>query len=202
MWSVFGPILIGIGTVAFLFVLAVLMPRWPIRPAASDPAETSTRIAVAQSRLMQGLLGQIALLIAVEFSCVAVVGWLAPSSPALMIVTILLIPLVLVGVVVLFTVRYRRAMVAARVGATVPLDGGATRNTATREAPDDDRFWKAGWLYVNRADPAFIVPKRFGVGWTVNVGHPAGMVLGILILLIIVGALALAVATGAQSSAP
>jgi uncharacterized membrane protein len=37
---------------------------------------------------------------------------------------------------------------------------------------DDDRFWKAGLAYVNRGDPAIVVPARFGVGWTFNFGNP------------------------------
>ncbi len=37
---------------------------------------------------------------------------------------------------------------------------------------DDDRFWKAGLLYVNRDDPAVMVGSRFGAGWTFNVGNP------------------------------
>jgi uncharacterized membrane protein len=38
---------------------------------------------------------------------------------------------------------------------------------------DDDRFWKAGLLYVNRDDPAILVGARFGAGWMLNVGNPA-----------------------------
>ncbi len=38
---------------------------------------------------------------------------------------------------------------------------------------DDDRFWKAGLLYVNRDDPAVVVGARFGVGWTLNLGNAA-----------------------------
>ena len=33
---------------------------------------------------------------------------------------------------------------------------------------DDDQFWKAGLIYVNRDDPAIMVGNRFGVGWTFN----------------------------------
>lgn len=36
---------------------------------------------------------------------------------------------------------------------------------------DDDRFWKAGLLYVNCDDLAIVVGARFGVGWTLNFGH-------------------------------
>ena len=37
---------------------------------------------------------------------------------------------------------------------------------------DDDRFWKAGLIYLNREDPAIMVSARFGVGWTFNVANP------------------------------
>jgi len=37
---------------------------------------------------------------------------------------------------------------------------------------DDDRFWKAGLIYLNRDDPAIMVGARFGVGWTFNVANP------------------------------
>ncbi len=35
-----------------------------------------------------------------------------------------------------------------------------------------DRNWKLGVFYVNREDPALIVEKRFGIGWTLNFGNP------------------------------
>jgi uncharacterized membrane protein len=40
-------------------------------------------------------------------------------------------------------------------------------------APDDDRWWKAGLIYVHHDDPAIMVPARFGVGWTFNLGNPS-----------------------------
>ena len=201
LWSVFGPIVLGIGVVAFLFLLAVLMPRWPVRPVASDSPDVSARIAVAQVTLMQGLLGQIAFLIALEFACVAVVGWLAPDSPTVILVSTLVLPLLLAALIVLFVVRYRRATVAARAGVPVSAGGAGGGAGAPRsEAPDDDRFWKAGSVYVNRADPALLVPKRFGVGWTVNLGHPAGIALAVVVLLIVVAAIVLGVAAGSHNA--
>ena len=44
---------------------------------------------------------------------------------------------------------------------------------------DDDRFWKAGLIYVNRDDPAIMVGARFGVGWTFNFANPmAWLIIG------------------------
>ena len=38
---------------------------------------------------------------------------------------------------------------------------------------DDDRLYRLGLFYLNRDDPAVVVPKRFGVGWTLNLARPA-----------------------------
>jgi uncharacterized membrane protein len=35
-----------------------------------------------------------------------------------------------------------------------------------------DKYWKLGLIYVNRDDPALFVEKRFGIGYTLNFGHP------------------------------
>ncbi|PSK90225.1 putative membrane protein [Murinocardiopsis flavida] len=58
---------------------------------------------------------------------------------------------------------------------------------------DDDRYWHlAGTVYINRADPAILLPKRAaGLGWTVNLGRPAiwlvlGLTLGALAALAVV----------------
>jgi uncharacterized membrane protein len=34
-----------------------------------------------------------------------------------------------------------------------------------------DACWKWGAIYYNPDDPALIVEKRFGIGWTVNFAH-------------------------------
>jgi uncharacterized membrane protein len=54
---------------------------------------------------------------------------------------------------------------AAPVGAAGRKLGPATADR------DDDRFWRGGMFYVNRDDPALMVAKRWGVGWTLNFGN-------------------------------
>jgi uncharacterized membrane protein len=49
---------------------------------------------------------------------------------------------------------------------------------------DDERYWVGGFFYNNPDDPAMFVPKRFGLGWTVNFGNPKGMLFFICMLLI------------------
>ena len=47
------------------------------------------------------------------------------------------------------------------------------------EIRDDDKHWKLGMFYYNPDDPAFIVEKRFGIGWTNNWARPISWVITI-----------------------
>jgi uncharacterized membrane protein len=71
------------------------------------------------------------------------------------------------GVLLLGTVAARAAQGGSRLNGNVR---GLARAAGTDR--DDDRFWKAGLLYVNRDDPALVVGARFGVGWALNFGNP------------------------------
>ena len=96
--------------------------------------------------------------------------------------------------------RRYRVLVAAVIAAVVVHKSDA--DTAPRPTPeavetevvarDDDRFWRGGLLYVNGDDPAVLVPKRFGIGWTVNFGNPK-TVAGLFVL--VAGIVVLVVAT-------
>jgi uncharacterized membrane protein len=39
----------------------------------------------------------------------------------------------------------------------------------------DDRHWILGSIYFNRDDPSIFVERRFGIGWTVNLGSVGGL---------------------------
>ena len=69
--------------------------------------------------------------------------------------------------------------VAARTGQGGSRLNGNVRGLALAAGTDrdDDRFWKAGLLYVNRDDPALVVGARFGVGWMLNFGNPVAWLL-------------------------
>ena len=57
-----------------------------------------------------------------------------------------------------------------RTSAGTPADHGLTGGILR----DDDRYWYGGFFYNNPDDPAVFVPRRYGLGWTVNLGHPRG----------------------------
>ncbi|WP_028276309.1 DUF5808 domain-containing protein [Arthrobacter sp. I3] len=42
---------------------------------------------------------------------------------------------------------------------------------------DDDKYWRGGLVYINREDHALMVPRRFGLGWTLNFGNPRSAML-------------------------
>ena len=73
-----------------------------------------------------------------------------------------------IGVLLLAAVALRAGQGGSRLNGNVR---GLALATGTDR--DDDRFWKAGLLYVNRDDPAVVVGARFGVGWTLNLGNAA-----------------------------
>jgi uncharacterized membrane protein len=94
------------------------------------------------------------------------------------------------GVLLLAAVAVRAGQGGSRLNGNVrglALPGGTDR--------DDDRFWKAGLLYVNRDDPAIVVAARFGAGWTLNLGNRAAW----LIIAGIAAALAGLAVTGAAA---
>ncbi|GAA0776521.1 DUF1648 domain-containing protein [Clostridium subterminale] len=69
--------------------------------------------------------------------------------------------------------------------------GQGGRNITTKDEKDelykdDDDKWILGSIYYNKNDPAWMVEKRLGVGWTVNFAHPKSWVaVGGLVVFII-----------------
>ena len=48
---------------------------------------------------------------------------------------------------------------------------------ASYSVDDDDSFWILGFIYNNPNDPSLFVNKRFGAGWTINIGSTKGKIL-------------------------
>nr|WP_303244089.1 DUF1648 domain-containing protein [uncultured Cellulosilyticum sp.] len=62
----------------------------------------------------------------------------------------------------------------------------ATKDSLQHLPEDDDQYWLLGFLYNNPNDPAFFVEKRYGLGWTLNIGSTVGKIIGIITLLILI----------------
>ena len=46
-----------------------------------------------------------------------------------------------------------------------------------------DRYWKLGIFYFNRDDPAVLVEKRFGLGYSLNFARPTAWIIVSLVLM-------------------
>ena len=205
-WTVFGIVLSGLGLVALMFALSFVARQAPTRRVASDSPEAAAHRSREQRRLMTGLLGQLALVLAFEMSVLAVISWLSPSVAWLVLAHVVLLIALMAVVIAVYVVRYRHAMSApipvavssggSSASASTPPATHPVADSARPDAPDDDRYWKAGLFYVNRNDPALLVPRRFGIGWTINLGHPTGIAIGVVLLLLIVGGITLGALAG------
>jgi uncharacterized membrane protein len=94
--------------------------------------------------------------------------------------------------VLVFALAFTVIVVALmiRVGQGGTRLAGAAAGASGALAPVGDRtpdkYWKLGLFYVNRDDPALFVEKRFGIGYTLNFGHPAAWVfLAVLVAVIV-----------------
>jgi uncharacterized membrane protein len=155
-----------------VMILALTLLSFRSRPDldAAAPAATSRQHRGFVRRMSKGIL----LLGACANATMLMVAWQIWSGQSFSVFVVVL-P-VLLGVVVLLVFAVRTGQDRSR------LDDEETGLVQR----DDDRYWRgAGMFYVNRDDPALFVPKRVGVGWTVNFANPRGLWL-ILVLLAIV----------------
>jgi uncharacterized membrane protein len=68
------------------------------------------------------------------------------------------------------------AVIRTGQGGVNLVDAGADATASIPEAPSigdrtPDRCWKGGMIYYNPDDPALLVEKRFGIGYTLNFGN-------------------------------
>ena len=79
------------------------------------------------------------------------------------------------------------AITAASICLIITARGGVLDEAAdsSRTALDlsPDSAWKLGLFYFNPSDPALFVEKRFGIGWTINLGRPWAWVFGAIVLI-------------------
>ncbi len=156
--SVFGSVLVGTLCCLFLGLFMNCFARGVRRVHSSGPDGEK------ESRFLKTMLW---MLLALEYCTAAMLGFCPILPPWLM--AILLVALSLLGLAAV--------VVAIRSGqGGWRLRGQSSASTPGHQAPAGDRTpdecWKGGLFYYNPADPAVFVEKRFGVGWTLNLGNP------------------------------
>jgi uncharacterized membrane protein len=169
--TAFAPVLAQVLLTVLIAVLAAVALR---APATLDPADPVR--AARLYRSFHAVLSRALLLLAAD-ACLGLFFlaqqvWREGGSPGTAaVVAAAVVALGVIGVAA--TMAYAGG--AARRG-TPPAEPGAPR------ARDDDANWRGGFFYVNRDDPALLVPRRFGLGWTLNFGHPmAWLVLAVIL---------------------
>ena len=176
-------------------LLAVLLPSgWPIllialfaammlavsRRRAVAPPDGSPLAARAARRAVYAVVrkgvGCIAIVIgAASLASAIVIGADRLSAPPV----IVWVEVAALAVVVTWLV----------VGARRAQSQSAAAPATGAQSHDDDADWKLGMFYYRPDDPSFLVPKRVGVGETINFGHPAGKISAVVILIMLVAAI-------------
>ena len=76
---------------------------------------------------------------------------------------------------------------AIYLGTKVGSDGSRLDKMEDYSFEEDDKYWILGaGFYNNPEDPALFVPKRVGVGYTINIGRPLGKFILILTFAILI----------------
>jgi uncharacterized membrane protein len=168
--TAFSLVFVQIGVTALLVGLAtaIFHSRTDIDPARPVGSARWHRQYVALSA--RALLG-LAAMIDLAMLGSSLLMWTGTVTAwAHLVVVLPILAAVVVALVVLARNNRARA------------DGEADTGLTHR---DDDRYWRGGLFYINREDHALMVPRRFGVGWTLNFGNPgAAMLLAGLAVLI------------------
>lgn len=179
--SFFALVWTQIGMYVLLTGICLLVVRAKTQPGAAS--YRFLRVTLRFLFLLKSVILLVFDVVAALVSRAAARGGQPPSG----FVLIVLVPILLV--VVLFLA------VAIRIG-----QGGAKleNTTATQVDRMDDRYWLYGLFYVNRDDPSLLVQRRFGYGWTLNLGNIRSYIALAVVLAVPVGIAVLGVATRAR----
>lgn len=186
--SAFGLVFAQAGITALIVVLTVVTARGKAQLDAQDPhsAERHRRFVAAMARCLLVLAAAADL--SMFFAAVAM--WKVTGStgwfPVLLAAPIVAATAGLIVVTVRVGQGGSRLRMRFEEGSSDEAGAGARVSGAVNR--DDDRFWKLGLLYVNHDDPAVFVPKRFGIGWTVNFARPTAVALlvGVIVVTLLV----------------
>lgn len=176
---------IGTAMVLLLLLVAWLLSRH-VDPQPMDGHPDAARgVRLGQSRALQRMLGLLNVLSAGLLADVAIVPVLnlTPDAVGALVwggVTLTLLPAVWL---IVRSVRLQR-------------EAKRTPSASGPESPDDDRLWIGGMFYYNPADPSVVVPRRAGVGYDLNLGHPAGVVFLVVTALLVLGLTVFALVQG------
>jgi uncharacterized membrane protein len=175
--SVFAQPLLGVVMCALMALTGVGVVRWSRRVDA-QPARAAQETRFRRTFALTLVLLEVAL--AALFSWLSLAPLRGDALLTWHFFALLLLVFAVAAVAVVLLAR--RRMEAARVPTEEEQPGGGELTVGDRTP---DACWKLGMFYVNRADPALFVEKRFGLGYTINFGNPwAWVAIAVLVALI------------------
>jgi uncharacterized membrane protein len=159
--SVFAVVFIQAGLTALLCAIAALVFRGP---ADVDPARPASSVRTHRAFITRLGKGFIAMATLIDLGLLATDWAMWSGSRNTGVLLPLTLGPILVGVALLVVIIVRRNR-----------DREPDEHTGLSHR-DDDSNWVGGIFYRNADDPSWFVQRRFGVGWTVNVGNRVALV--------------------------
>lgn len=178
--SAFGVVGVQAGMTLLMLGLVWFIPRFRQEIDVENPRRSVAQYRGYHREVSKGMLFLAACTnLSMFFTALQV--WELTSFGVTVAMLATTIPII-VGLVGMFWFILRTGQAGARLRpAGAEADDASSSGYVNR---DDDRYWKAGQFYVNPDDPALWVNKRFGIGWTINLGHPLGWLVLILLLVV------------------
>ncbi|MER7756491.1 DUF5808 domain-containing protein [Kitasatospora sp. NPDC097643] len=170
VFSAFLPVFAQIG----LTVVVIGTTRLVFRARADlDPARLAASVLQHRVFLSRTAISMQLLAAAVDLT-VLVAAWQTWGGATTVNTAVTAAP-ALAGTVGVIAVAVRTGQGGSRLRVLVQAQPTAERTAVHWD--DDDRWRVGGLCYVNREDPAVLVPKRFGFGWSLNFGNPRSLFL-------------------------
>ena len=162
--------------------LAWFIPRLRYDLDPADPHVSAERQRLFRLRWSRALLLFAALTnLSMLFGSLLIWQVMPANHPLTLAATLAPAGLILLG-------AFGLAILTGQGGARMRVSGTSGKTGYVHR--DDDRFWKGGMIYYNPDDPALLVEKRFGVGWTLNFARPTAWVfIGAVVVVIVASAL-------------
>lgn len=186
-WLFVPPVILCLVPLAFdremavLYIIFALMCtgfwfgyRWLYRNKA-EMVDENARLTEVLTRIRRYNWGKMWLLISYGMAAYAIAAWLSyRNAPASFLLTLAI-------TVVICIFAFRLEMKTRKLQEKLTAESGGDWYV------DDDDHWIGGLIYYNPDDSRFIINQRIGLNSSVNLAHPAGKVIAVLSVLMLLG---------------
>ena len=172
-YLVLFPVLFQVGMIIFL----ALINKFAINGKVEINSGTLEEIK-AQRKIFKRINSILLFIITIEITLMmAFTQFCTIFSWSVNIIYIFFLPAILLTTIIFSAISYK-------------IGQGGKNLKVNKEAEeiyrDDDKNWILGNFYFNKKDPSIFVEKRVGIGWSVNLGSPVGLIIAILPIALII----------------